>query len=56
MTGGNYNTNVVANEFYLERFTYGSAGRASAIAVVLLIAVIPVMIYNLRQFRESKAF
>jgi alpha-glucoside transport system permease protein len=56
MTGGNFGTNVVANEFYLERFTYGQAGRASAIAIVLLIAVIPIMIYNLRQFRESKAF
>ncbi len=56
MTGGNNGTNVIANEFYLERFTYNNAGRASAIAIVLLIAVIPVMIYNLRQFRESKAF
>ena len=56
MTGGNFGTNVVANEFYLERFTFGEAGRASAIAIVLLIAVIPIMIYNLRQFRESKAF
>lgn len=56
MTGGNNGTNVIANEFYLERFTYGNAGRASAIAMILLIAVIPVMIYNLRQFRESKAF
>jgi alpha-glucoside transport system permease protein len=56
MTGGNYGTNVIANEFYLERFTYGDDGRAAAIAIVLLIAVIPVMIYNLRQFRESKAF
>jgi alpha-glucoside transport system permease protein len=56
MTGGNNGTNVIANEFYLERFTYGNAGRASAIAIVLLVAVIPVMIYNLRQFRESKAF
>lgn len=56
MTGGNFGTNVIANEFYLERFTYSEAGRASAIAIVLLIAVIPVMIYNLRQFRESKAF
>ena len=56
MTGGNYGTNVIANEFYLERFTYGNAGRASAIAIVLLIAVVPVLIYNLRQFRESKAF
>ncbi|HVP22116.1 MAG TPA: sugar ABC transporter permease [Anaerolineaceae bacterium] len=56
MTGGNYGTNVIANEFYLERFTYGQAGRASAIAIVLLILVIPVIVYNLRQFRESKAF
>ena len=56
MTGGNNGTNVIANEFYLERFTYGNAGRASAIAFILLIAVVPVMIYNLRQFRESRAF
>jgi alpha-glucoside transport system permease protein len=56
MTGGNNGTNVIANEFYLERFTYNQAGRASAIAIVLLVAVIPVIIYNLRQFRESKAF
>ncbi len=56
MTGGNYGTNVIANEFYLQRFTYGHAGRASAIAIILLLAVVPVMIYNLRQFRERKAF
>jgi alpha-glucoside transport system permease protein len=56
MTGGNNGTNVIANQFYLERFTYGHAGRASAIAIVLLLAVVPVMIYNLRQFRERRAF
>jgi alpha-glucoside transport system permease protein len=56
MTGGNFGTNVIANEFYLERFTYGQAGRASAIAIVLLITTIPVMIYNLRQFQERRAF
>ncbi len=56
MTGGNNGTNVIANEFYLERFTYGHAGRASAIAIILLLAVIPMMVYNLRQFRERKAF
>ncbi len=56
MTGGNNGTNVIANEFYIQRFTYNNSGRASAIAIVLLIAVIPVMIYNLRQFRERKAF
>ncbi len=56
MTGGNYGTNVIANEFYLEQFTYGNTGRASSIAIVLLVAVIPVMFYNLRQFSERKAF
>jgi len=56
MTGGNYGTNVIANEFYMERFTYGQTGRASAIAIVLLVAVVPVMIYNLRQFGERRAF
>jgi alpha-glucoside transport system permease protein len=56
MTGGNNGTNVIANEFYIQRFTYGQTGRASAIALILLLAVVPVMVYNLRQFRERKAF
>ena len=56
MTGGNNGTNVIANEFYLQRFTYGHTGRASAIAIILLLAVVPVMIYNLRQFGERRAF
>lgn len=56
MTGGNYGTNVIANEFYLQQFTYGMTGRASAIAIVLLAAVVPVMAYNLRQFSDRKAF
>lgn len=57
MTGGNNSTNVIANEFYLQRFTYGNTGRASAIAIVLLVAVIPVIVNNLREFnRERRAF
>ena len=56
MTGGNNGTNVIANEFYIQQFTYNNSGRASAIAMILLIAVIPVMIYNLRQFGERRAF
>lgn len=56
MTGGNNGTNVIANEFYLQRFTYGHTGRASAIAIILLLAVVPVMVYNLRQFGERRAF
>jgi len=57
MTGGNNGTNAIANEFYLQSFTYTHKGRASAIAIVLLIAVTPVIIYNLRQFnKERKGF
>lgn len=57
MTGGNFGTNVIANEFYLQSFTYNSAGRASAIAIVLLLAVSPVIINNVRQYnRGRKAF
>ncbi|MCB2214329.1 sugar ABC transporter permease [bacterium] len=57
MTGGNFGTNVIANEFYLQSFTYNNAGRASAIAIVLLLAVSPVIINNVRQYnRGRKAF
>ncbi len=56
MTGGNNGTNVIANEFYLQSFTYNQTGRASAIAIILLIIAIPVIVYNLRQFSERRAF
>ena len=54
MTGGNYGTNVIANEFYLRQFTYGNSGQASAIAIVLLVVIVPVLAYNLREFRGRK--
>ncbi len=56
MTGGNNGTDVIANEFYLQSFTYNQTGRASAIAIILLIIAIPVIVYNLRQFSERRAF
>jgi alpha-glucoside transport system permease protein len=56
MTGGQYDTSVIATEFYRQYFTYNNNGIGSAIAVVLFIAVIPVMVYNLRQFAQREAF
>ncbi len=56
MTGGQYGTSVIATEFYRQYFTYNNDGIGSAIAVVLFIAVIPVMVYNLRQFAQREAF
>jgi alpha-glucoside transport system permease protein len=56
MTGGQFGTHVIATQFYRQSFTNRNSGFGSAIAIVLLVAVIPVMIYNLRQFREQEAF
>jgi alpha-glucoside transport system permease protein len=56
MTGGQFATHVIATQFYREAFTNQNKGMASAIAIVLVICVIPVMIYNLRQFAEEEAF
>ncbi len=56
MTGGQFGTHVIATQFYRASFTARNSGIGSAIAIVLLIAVIPVMIYNLRQFRQTEAF
>ncbi len=56
MTGGQFGTDVIATQFYRQSFIARNAGYGSAIAIILLIAVIPVMIYNLRRFGEQRAF
>ena len=56
MTGGQFSTQVIATEFYRQSFTAQNAGYGSAIAIVLLIAVVPVMVYNLRQFSQREVF
>lgn len=54
-TNGLYRTNVIANDFFTTLFQFNNSGRAAAIVVVLLIAVIPVMIYQVRRFRAEEA-
>lgn len=53
LTNGSFNTNVIANLFFFELFKRQDAGAASAIVVVLLIAIIPVLIYQVRHFRRE---
>jgi alpha-glucoside transport system permease protein len=55
MTSGNFDTNVIANVMFQELFNNGQQGRAAAIAVILFAAIIPVMIINIRRFREQEA-
>jgi alpha-glucoside transport system permease protein len=46
MTGGNYNTDVIATRMYSEQFAYQNTGLACAIAIMLLLAVTPVLLAN----------
>ena len=49
MTNGNYGTEVIANRMYKEMFQFANTGRASAIAVVLFLIIIPIMFANVRE-------
>ncbi|MGO4596529.1 carbohydrate ABC transporter permease [Terrabacter sp. 2RAF25] len=54
-TNGAYNTDVIARRFYDELYTQGNNGYAAAIVVILLIAVIPILIYQVRHFKAEEA-
>ena len=48
---GSYDTQVIANEMYNQYFEFGQIGRGSALAVGLLLAIVPVMLFNIRRFQ-----
>lgn len=54
MTNGNFGTEVIANRMYKEMFNFRDFGHASAIAVVLLLAIIPIMAVNIRRMRQQE--
>ncbi len=54
MTGGNQGTEVIASRMIKEMFNFRNFGRGSAIAVILLLLIIPVMIGNIRRFRAEE--
>lgn len=53
MTGGQFNTQVIANEFYTQSFRQNNQGLGSALAVILFILVVPIVVYNVRQLRKA---
>jgi alpha-glucoside transport system permease protein len=55
MTGGQFDTSVVANEFYSQSFRSNNQGLGAALAVLLFVLVIPIVAYNIRQLRSSEA-
>lgn len=54
-TNGLYSSDVIANLFFRKLFTDQQAGQASAVVVVLLILVLPILIYQVRSFRQQEA-
>jgi alpha-glucoside transport system permease protein len=54
-TNGNFDTNVISVDFYNQLFTNGNAGHAAAIVVMLMIAITPIIIYQVRHFRAEEA-
>lgn len=55
MTGGQFDTSVIANEYYTQSFRVGDEGIGSALAVLLFALVLPIVIYNVRLIRRSEA-
>lgn len=55
MTGGNFSTNVLANEMYSQTFVQFDQGKGSALAVVLFLLVTPILIYNIRSLKKERA-
>jgi alpha-glucoside transport system permease protein len=55
MTGGNFNTQVIAFQMYSEQYISSQTGRAAAIATILIILIVPAMFYNIKRFREQEA-
>ncbi|GAA5127824.1 carbohydrate ABC transporter permease [Pseudonocardia adelaidensis] len=55
MTGGQFGTSVVANEFYVQSFRLSDLGMGSALAMILFLLVVPIVVYNVRQMRKVDA-
>ncbi len=52
-TGGNFQTDVVANQMFRQMFMFFDDGRGAVLAVVLFVAVLPLMVLNVRQMRRQ---
>ncbi len=55
MTGGRDNTQVVAQQMVQEFFTNRNNGVGAALAVLMFLAVVPILIINIRRFKAEEA-
>lgn len=52
-TNGNFDTDVIANRMFNEMFRFRNFGFATALAVILFVAVVPIMVINVRNLRHQ---
>lgn len=55
MTGGQAGTEVIAERMIRQMFTFRNFGRGAAVATFMFLAIVPIMILNIRRFREEEA-
>ncbi len=55
MNNGRDGTSVIGLDFFRQIFDFGNFGVAAAIVVLLIIAIVPVLIYQIRSFRAEEA-
>jgi alpha-glucoside transport system permease protein len=55
MTGGNFQTDVIANRMYTEMYKNFNVGRGTAVAVILILAIVPFIYFNIKRFLEQEA-
>lgn len=51
MTGGNFDSEILPS--YMMKFMFRDDGRATAVAFVIMLIVLPVMIWNIREARKE---
>ena len=54
MTNGNFDTQVIANAMIEQLFTIGDFGKGSALAIILMVAIVPIMVLNIRRFQAQE--
>ncbi len=55
MTNGNWNTQVMANLMFDQMFRAFDTGYASFLALVIMVAVVPIMVVNIRRMNREEA-
>ncbi len=55
MTGGRDDTQVVAQQMVQEFFTNRNNGVGAALAVLMFVAIVPILIINIRRFKAEEA-